>query len=37
MFSWEHTARLFRAHYRRLANRGLTEEDLDLLGAEPLV
>jgi glycosyltransferase involved in cell wall biosynthesis len=37
MFSWERTARLFRAHYRRLANRELTEEDLDLLGAEPLV
>jgi glycosyltransferase involved in cell wall biosynthesis len=37
MFSWEHTARLFRAHYRRLASRGLTEEDLNLLGAEPLV
>jgi glycosyltransferase involved in cell wall biosynthesis len=37
MFSWEHTARIFRAHYRRLANRGLTEEDLELLGAEALV
>jgi glycosyltransferase involved in cell wall biosynthesis len=37
MFSWEHTARMFRAHYRRVANRGLTEEDLDLLGAPPLV
>lgn len=36
-FSWERTARTFRAHYRRLANRGLTDEDLDLLGAAPLV
>lgn len=31
-FSWDRTARLFRAHYRRLANRGLTAEDAALLG-----
>jgi glycosyltransferase involved in cell wall biosynthesis len=37
MFSWEHTARLFRAHYRRLADRELADEDLELLGAEALV
>lgn len=29
--SWERTARIFRAHYRRLANRPLTEEDAELL------
>jgi glycosyltransferase involved in cell wall biosynthesis len=37
MFSWDHTARLFRAHYRRLADRELADEDLELLGAEALV
>ena len=30
-FSWERTARIFRAHYRRLGNRRLTEEDRELL------
>jgi len=35
-FSWERTARTFRAHYRRLAGRTLTEEDRALLEA-PLV
>lgn len=33
-FTWDRTARTFRAHYRRIANRPLTEEDYDLL-AEP--
>jgi len=30
-FTWEHTARIFRAHYRRLANRQLSEQDHALL------
>lgn len=30
-FSWERTARIFRAHYRRLGNRTLSDEDLTLL------
>jgi glycosyltransferase involved in cell wall biosynthesis len=30
-FSWDRTARIFRAHYRRLAGRPLTEEDALLL------
>lgn len=30
-FTWERTARLFRAHYRRIANRLLAEEDRALL------
>ncbi len=30
-FSWDRTARLFRAHYRRIAGRGVTEEDRVLL------
>jgi glycosyltransferase involved in cell wall biosynthesis len=30
-FTWERTARIFRAHYRRLANRQLSEEDHALL------
>lgn len=37
LFSWEHTARLFRAHYRRIANRSLNDEDRALLAAPPLV
>lgn len=37
VFSWERTARLFRAHYRRLTKRGLTDEDLDILHAKALV
>jgi glycosyltransferase involved in cell wall biosynthesis len=37
LFSWDHTARLFRAHYRRIANRSLTDEDRALLAAPPLV
>ncbi len=29
--SWDRTARIFRAHYRKLANRPLTRQDHDLL------
>jgi glycosyltransferase involved in cell wall biosynthesis len=36
MFDFDRTARLFRAHYRRLANRPLSEEDRGLLAAPPL-
>ena len=36
-FTWENTARIFRAHYRRIANRPLTEEDEHLLSAPPLL
>jgi glycosyltransferase involved in cell wall biosynthesis len=36
-FNWLHTARLFRAHYRRIAGRGLTGDDQELLAAAPLV
>jgi len=36
-FTWERTARHFRAHYRRLASRPLTDEDRTLLSAEPLL
>jgi glycosyltransferase involved in cell wall biosynthesis len=36
-FSWERTARLFRAHYRRITQRELTEEDRSLLLQEALV
>lgn len=36
-FSWAHTARLFRAHYRRLARRPLSAEDRKMLAASPLV
>ncbi len=34
-FSWERTARIFRAHYRRLANRRLSDEDQVLVQARP--
>jgi glycosyltransferase involved in cell wall biosynthesis len=34
-FSFDHTARLFRAHYRQLAHRSLTEEDRILLASPP--
>lgn len=37
LFSWDHTARLFRAHYRRTANRPLTGEDRAILAAPPLL
>ncbi len=36
-FDWQQTARLFRAHYRRIANRTLTTEDLALLNAPPII
>jgi glycosyltransferase involved in cell wall biosynthesis len=35
LFTYERTARLFRAHYRRLAGRELNEEDRALLAAPP--
>lgn len=34
-FNWDKTARTFRAHYRKLALRSLSQEDLDLLAAPP--
>jgi glycosyltransferase involved in cell wall biosynthesis len=34
-FTWEKTARMFRAHYRRLAGRQLAEEDAVLVAAKP--
>jgi hypothetical protein len=37
MFSCDKTARVFRAHYRRLAGREPTEEDRDLLAQQPVV
>jgi len=37
VFSWERTARVFRAHYRRLTGRGLTSEDLEILRTGALV
>lgn len=37
LFSWNRTARLFRAHYRRIANRILTQEDRNLLETPPLL
>jgi glycosyltransferase involved in cell wall biosynthesis len=36
LFSWDRTARLFRAHYRRIGGRSLAEEDRILLAAPPL-
>jgi len=36
-YSWERTARIFRAHYRRIAQRSLTEEDRKLLAAPLLM
>jgi glycosyltransferase involved in cell wall biosynthesis len=36
-FTWEHTARTFRAHYRRLASRPLRQGDRDLLESPPLL
>jgi glycosyltransferase involved in cell wall biosynthesis len=35
-FSWDRSARLFRAHYRRIGGRELAEEDRILLAAQPL-
>jgi glycosyltransferase involved in cell wall biosynthesis len=37
LFSWSQTARLFRAHYRRVVLRALTSEDEELLAAQPIV
>jgi glycosyltransferase involved in cell wall biosynthesis len=34
-FSFDHTARLFRAHYRRIGRRELSEQDRILLAAPP--
>jgi glycosyltransferase involved in cell wall biosynthesis len=36
-FDWDRTARLFRAHYRRVAGADLTGEDRGLLDARPLL
>ncbi|MBP2667967.1 MAG: glycosyl transferase group 1 [Deltaproteobacteria bacterium] len=36
-FSWEKTARIFRAHYRRIAGAPLTEEDRALIEAPPVL
>jgi len=36
-FNWERTARHFRAHYRRIVNRSLTEEDRMILSSPPLL
>jgi len=35
-FSFDHTAKLFRAHYRRIGQRPLSEEDRILLANPPL-
>ncbi|MBZ5627431.1 MAG: glycosyltransferase family 4 protein [Acidobacteriia bacterium] len=37
LFSWEKTARIYRAHYRKVAGRELREEDHELLSEPPLV
>ena len=34
-FTWERTARTFRAHYRRIGGKALSDEDVLLLAAEP--
>ncbi|HEX9191005.1 MAG TPA: glycosyltransferase family 1 protein [Candidatus Deferrimicrobiaceae bacterium] len=34
-FSWDRTARIFRAHYRRIADAPLTEEDRALIESPP--
>lgn len=36
-FTWHRTARMFRALYRRVAGRAMTEEDRALLAAPPLM
>jgi glycosyltransferase involved in cell wall biosynthesis len=36
-YSWDKTARLFRAHYRRVAGAEVTDEDRDLLDAPSLL
>jgi len=37
LFSWDHSARVFRACYRKLAGRQLSAEDATLLEAPPIV
>jgi glycosyltransferase involved in cell wall biosynthesis len=32
-YTWERSARIFRAHYRRIAQRSLTDDDMELLNA----
>jgi glycosyltransferase involved in cell wall biosynthesis len=36
-FSWDRTARHFRAHYRRVGRVRMSDEDRDLLDGEPLL
>jgi glycosyltransferase involved in cell wall biosynthesis len=36
-FSWDRTARTFRAHYRRLAGRPLSHEDQGLVASTPIL
>jgi hypothetical protein len=36
-FTWERAARHFRAHYRKLGGRGLTDADREMLAARPLI
>jgi hypothetical protein len=36
-FTWDRTARHFRAHYRRVASRPLTDEDVTMLCSDPLL
>lgn len=36
-FSWERTARIFRAHYRRISGRALTDQDREMVSAQPLL
>ncbi len=36
-FSWDRTARMFRAHYRSIAARSLSDDDRALLSAPPLL
>lgn len=37
LFSWVQTARLFRAHYRELAGRALSDEDMAVLASRPII
>jgi glycosyltransferase involved in cell wall biosynthesis len=36
-FSWERTARTFRAHYRRILGTQLSQEDVELIASPPLL
>jgi glycosyltransferase involved in cell wall biosynthesis len=36
-FTWEHTAKMFRAYYRQILNRSLTSDDRALLAEEPRI